>query len=148
MNNDHLEDVIDDFQGQFNRIENDYQLNVAIEAIKKAYNQHGTISVQIKTPDLRSMKQNNAIHLWFRLLAKKLANEGFTLNQIVKIPLVITPYDVKERMWKTVMQSHCQKKSTTKLTKKEVTEILDIIVLYLGETYGIECPPFPSYEES
>ena len=94
----------------------------------------------------RTLQQNKALHKWFKLLSDTLNEAGLdikaTLSQKIEHPW--TPSLVKELMWRPTMKSYIQKKSTTRMTTKDIDPILDIIIKYLGENHGLDTPNFPS----
>jgi len=103
-----------------------------------------------KAEKQRTEQQNKALHLFFRLLAEKLNEHGKDLATIlVKSPIDIpaTEKNVKEVIWRPIQEAMLGKKSTTILTTKEIDRIVDVICKFLGEM-KIECPTFPSVEDS
>jgi len=96
----------------------------------------------------RSISQNNAIHLFCSNLAKEFNDAGLDMKKVLK-PTVDIPWTtqtVKEYIWKGIQNAQLQKKSTTELTTKEVTEIYETINRHLGEKFELHVP-FPSIEE-
>lgn len=95
----------------------------------------------------RTPPQNNALHVYFRLLADELNNAGWdmkkTLKQSIDIPW--SEDRVKEFLWKPIQDAQLKKKSTTELTTTEVDKIYDTLNRHLGEKLGIFVR-FPSDE--
>lgn len=87
----------------------------------------------------RSYKQNNALHLYCQQLADELNNSGLDMKQVLKSSVDIpwTTETVKDYLWRPVQKQKTGKKSTTDLTKNEVSEIYEIINRYLGEKTGV-----------
>lgn len=96
----------------------------------------------------RTLRQNASLHLMFKQLADALNEAGLdvrtTLSEELEHPW--TPYLIKELIWRRVQKSMYGKKSTTQLETGEIDKIFEVIIRYLGETKGFECPPFPSIE--
>ena len=95
----------------------------------------------------RTIKQNSALHLYFRLLADALNDAGQdmrkTLRQDVNIPW--TPISVKENLWKPVLLAYKRKTSTTQMNTRDIDAIYDIINREIGGRTGVFVP-FPSIE--
>ena len=147
MMNNHLTESDKAFTGRYNRIEDDYQLKVAKESIDKAFEKNAWIEIQIRTPSTRTSKQNNALWLFCNQISDELNKNGLDMRDVLspKIFMEWTGDQVMQRIWKPVMKVHCNKTSTTRLEKKEVTEIADILTRHFGETHGIVVV-FPSDE--
>lgn len=99
----------------------------------------------IKNIDIRSLKQNNALHRYFSLVSIELNKRGHKIDpQNLNIDWSMTR--VKELIWKEFQKIVLQKDSTRLLTKKELTEIYDFVNQYLGETFGFNVE-FPNREQ-
>jgi hypothetical protein len=96
-------------------------------------------------PAGRSEKQNNAMHLWFRQIAEKLNDGGYhathPFNNEVEIPF--TEMLVKEMLYKPVIKAMYDKKSTSRLSGRELSEAAEVLVRWLAEHKGF-LVPFPS----
>lgn len=101
--------------------------------------------------DQRTIQQNKALHLWFRMLANTLNENGVDMATILSkfiIDIPATEHNIKEDIFKPVMFAMYGKRSTTNLLKKEeIDRLVDVICKFLGEM-KIECPVFPSIEEN
>ena len=99
--------------------------------------------------DMRTLQQNNALHLYFTQLSNALNEKGFTANQIIneEIEMFWTPVIIKE-LWRKVQKSMFGKRSTTKLKKiDEIGKIYDVFNKLISErTDGEVCIAFPSIE--
>ena len=95
----------------------------------------------------RTLRQNDAMHLWFEMLAKELNEAGLTMMKTLKAEAEIpwTAVTVKELMFRKMMVAMYQKDSTTKLTTKELTEVSETLTRYLAEKHGL-LVDFPSME--
>ena len=108
----------------------------------------GEWGVMIKIQDgQRSLKQNSAMHVYFNLLAKELNDAGLdmvaTLKPGTEIPW--TEHSVKTEIWGKVMQAMTGKTSTTKLERKEVSEIYEVVHRHMAQNHSVMVP-FPSSE--
>lgn len=94
----------------------------------------------------RTLRQSNAIHLYCQRVADALNVAGFEVltffRQGSRIPF--SKEIVKELMWKRVQEAQLGKKSTTQLTRGEVSKIYDVVNNGLAER-GIHVD-FPSQE--
>jgi len=101
----------------------------------------------------RTLQQNKALHLYFRLISDMFKENGIDARMFFKpeIEIPISPEMVKEQIWKPVMQLYLSKKSTTELNKNgDIDEIVDILNRHLSEKFGglgYEFVEFPSYEQ-
>tara|TARA_R100001369_G_scaffold38479_1_gene64237 strand:+ start:157 stop:576 length:420 start_codon:yes stop_codon:yes gene_type:complete len=105
------------------------------------------IEVELGKPQQRTSLQNNALHLYFRNASTSLNDAGFTvaktLNKGLEMPW--TEILFEQLIWKPVQLAQLGKKSTTQLTKHEVSNVYDIINLHLSTTRKIHIA-FPSRE--
>lgn len=95
----------------------------------------------------RTGKQNNALHLYFTLLADEMNSAGYDMKKVIRqeVDIPWNTYSVKEYLWRPVQEAQLGKKSTTKLTKDEIDKIYDTVNRVIGERTGIHVP-FPSIE--
>jgi len=98
----------------------------------------------------RTLLQNRALHLFFRLLADELNNAGLdmrkTLKQSIDIPW--TDKNIKEFIWRPIQEAMLLKKSTTEMNTGDMTKIWEVINKNIGEKFGVEVPPIPSQEQT
>ena len=98
----------------------------------------------------RTEQQNRAIHLYLSQVAKELRNQGQTMQNVVekitKVEIIPTTHNLKEIVWREIQKAHLGKDSTTFLTKQEVTEIYEIMSMWLAKHFEIDIP-FPVDEE-
>lgn len=96
----------------------------------------------------RSLKTNNALHLFFKHLADELNAAGLDMRTFLKPSYRISwsEHSVKEHIWRSVQQHLYGKKSTAELTQDEVRAVYEEINRIMGENWGIHVP-FPSEEE-
>jgi len=95
----------------------------------------------------RTLKQNAAIHVLFRDLAKCLNDGGFDMKATLK-PEVEIPWTeemVKEHLFKPVMKVMLGKDSTADATTTDYSAVYDVVARHLAQSLGITPPPFPSH---
>lgn len=101
-----------------------------------------------KEKKLRTKRQNNALHLFFTLLADELNNAGLDMKKTLK-PTVDIPWTgetIKEYIWRPIMEAQLKKSSTTEMTTKELDQVFETINRHMGEKFGIHVP-FPSIDD-
>jgi hypothetical protein len=102
-----------------------------------------------KLLNTRTTNQNRALHLFFKFVSVELNELGleFTYNGLTTKGLssIYTELIVKEFIWKPIQVSMFGFESTTKLTTKDMNDIIDVIVSYFGEK-GIDLQ-FPNIEK-
>lgn len=95
----------------------------------------------------RTIRQNKALHVYFKLLAKSLNDAGLDMKAVLKPEVEIpwSKHSVKEYLWRPVQNIQLGKKSTTQLTTVEIDIIFDTLNRHLSEKFGIQ-EDFPSIE--
>ena len=90
----------------------------------------------------RSMRQNNAMHLWFRQLAQELNDAGHTMPHPFdnEFELSFTELRVKEILFRPIIEAMYGKSSTSKLTAKELGNAAEELIRYLSEHKGVYVP--------
>lgn len=98
---------------------------------------------------IRTLPQNDSLHLWCEQVAKELNESGQTLQKVLAKTVEIdwTKDLVKTILWKSVQKAITQKESTTELSK--VGEI-DAVYEHLNRFLAQKCNgihiPFPNKE--
>ena len=95
------------------------------------------LNFKISEPDLRTIKQNSAMHKYFALLSAKLNEGGLSIVKTLKVDIEWTPTSVKDLLWRPIQISVLDKKSTTKLNRDEITKVYDVLNRALGEKLGM-----------
>jgi 6-pyruvoyl-tetrahydropterin synthase len=98
------------------------------------------------TDKQRTEQQNRALHLYLEMVARELRNQGQTMQDVVKkinkVEIVPTMANLKEIVWREIQKTLFDKESTTFLTKHEVTEVYEVMSMWLSKNFGIDIP-FP-----
>jgi len=94
----------------------------------------------------RSLSQNNALHLWFELIALEAERKGLTIDKWIKKPteLMITKSMLKDT-FRSMGKIMFKKDSTTELTREEFSEMIFLFDKSLLERLGIDIE-FPNME--
>jgi len=92
--------------------------------------------------EIRTKAQNDWIHPVFRQIAQECQGEGITQKILIKKLLVKGDYPVSEtfvkELFKSIMFAITGKKSTTKLDKKELSDLMDTFILAVDMRLGIK----------
>lgn len=102
---------------------------------------------EVKPDKQRTIKQNRALHLYFKLIADTLNDAGLDMRAVLK-PDVHIPWNmnsVKDYLWRPIQKIQLGKVSTTELTTKDIDVIFDTMNRHLAN-HGVH-EPFPSFEE-
>jgi hypothetical protein len=102
--------------------------------------------VDIKNMDIRTLKQNSALHKYFELVSRELNDRGLTVTKTIKADIVWSPASIKEVLWKPIQEAVLKKKSTAELNKSEIDSVYDVMNMALGQKFGIHVP-FPTIEK-
>jgi hypothetical protein len=96
----------------------------------------------------RTIRQNSALHKFYELLSVELNESGYDIRTTLKEDFEIpwTPALIKELLWRPLQKAMLRKRSTTRLTTKEIDKIYDVLNRHLGEKLGVYVA-FPSEEE-
>lgn len=95
----------------------------------------------------RTKKQNDSLHLYFEHLAQTLNDAGLDVRATLK-PEIDIPWSkvlIKELLWRPIQKIYLKKKSTTRLTKDEVSQVYKILDTHLRQKFGVMVD-FPSIE--
>ena len=107
------------------------------------------VDIDYSPEKVRTEKQQAAIEIYCRNLARVLCDAGLTMQvALTKIfkGLEVTPTQerVKEDMFKPVMGALYDKKSTTELKTHEVSGVVNNLNMAAARRLGVVPPPFPS----
>lgn len=100
----------------------------------------------------RTAKQNDALHLYFEMIAQALNGEGLDVRLVLNvisekgIDMIWSKELVKELLWRPIQKKWVGKHSTTELDSiGEITQIYDMLNKFLAENFFIS-PEFPSIQ--
>lgn len=109
-----------------------------------AQNKHIEITA---VDELRTTRQNSAMHKYYELLASELNESGLSMMKVLKKDAEIpwTPDSIKNFLWRPIQEAQTGKKSTTRLNTKEVSEVYETLNRHLGDKFSVHVP-FPTYD--
>jgi len=100
-----------------------------------------------KETNRRTIRQNNAMHLYFEMVADTCQENGIDARMFFK-PEVDIPMDAAmvKRAWKITQDGMLKKQSTTELTTTEVNKVYETFDRFLSQKLKIHVE-FPSIED-
>jgi len=99
--------------------------------------------VDIKNLDMRTSKQNSALHLWCNQIATLLNANSLYMVGVFGNKIDWTMDLVKTQIIKATIKKVFDIDSTTKLKRKELDSMIDFVTsAFAGK--GVEIPPFPN----
>ena len=95
----------------------------------------------------RTLSQNNALWMYFTLLAEALNDAGYDMKKTIRedIDIPWSKDTIHSNLWLPVQKAMLDKKSTTQLNTDEVTKVYDVICREIGGRTGVMVE-FPSIE--
>jgi len=100
--------------------------------------------VDVKNMDMRSLKQNSALHVWCTQIADTLNANNLYMTGLFNNDIMWTMELVKTQIIKGLIKQLFNIDSTTQLKRKEFDTLIDTITVIFGEKKGIAIPPFPA----
>ncbi len=122
-------------------VDTTHKLEGFVDFVKQSF-EDGKHHLYLIKDASRSVKQNNAMHVWFRQLAEELNNAGHTMPHPFDddFELSFTEIRVKEILFKPIIWAMYKKNSTAKLTTKELGDAAEELIRYLSENKGVYVP--------
>lgn len=109
---------------------------------------HTTFTL-ILDPKVRTEKQQAAIEVYCRELAKALNESGYDMRNFPWKEGATVPWtqaSVKDRLWRPIQEVMLDKKSTTKLDRAQVNQVYEVLARNMAERCGVSVE-FPHREE-
>ena len=132
--------------GQGWKVDSDHSLIQLMKHLQEVVKQGGSVSLSLKPKDKRTAAQNNALHLYFKLLADDLNEAGFdqlTFPWKEGAKLDWTAESVKEHLWKPIQNAMLKESQTSKMKKEDVDKVYQTLARALAEKTGVTTS-FPS----
>jgi hypothetical protein len=124
-------------------------LEDAQKALETAWLENRYLTVSIVVKKKRTLTQNSAMHLYFRMLADTLNDAGLDQRKTLK-PNVEIPWNetaIKELIWRPIQLAVVSKESSAELTTTEIQEVYEVLNRHLADRFGISLP-WPEREEN
>ena len=112
-----------------------------IEYLRKQFEEHKYLRVDVKTGKQRTNLQNSSMHLYWQWVSDTLQERGLTFKVFFKDGFEV-PWSkeiVGDHIWRPVQMAVCKQQSTTKPLTTDYPIIYDSINLKLSE-HGIHVP--------
>lgn len=131
-------------QGEFWEIKNEQSLKFLSDHIKSLYESKGLVTVKLKAGKTRTTLQNNALHVYCRLLSEKLNDGGLDLRKALKegVEVPWTTELVKQYLWKPIQEAITGNDSTAAATAEDYDKTHAVLSKHLSERFNIYVP-FP-----
>jgi hypothetical protein len=112
-----------------------------IDYLRKQFDKHKYLRVDVKSGKQRTNLQNASLHLYCQQVADTLNDNGITFTAFFRAGFEVpwTMEIVKENIWRPVQLAVCGKESTTKPYTGEYQQIFEPINLKLAN-WGIHVP--------
>jgi hypothetical protein len=120
------------------------QLEAFFINVQESFNKNKRLEFKTEAGN-RTLTQNKAMHLYFKLVSEALVSAGIDTTNFFKegYSLPFSEHIVKTELWYPLMRAITNKESTRGITTKEVTEIYEHLNAKLAE-HGVQHIPFPS----
>lgn len=132
-------------QGEFWVVNNKHSLQVFTKHIEHLYDTKGYVTLKWRTGKTRTHKQNNALHVYCRMLSEALNDAGYdmkkTLKQEAEIPW--TTELVKQYLWKPVQEVVTGTDSTSTAGTEDYDKVHQVLSKHLSEKFNVYIP-FPA----
>lgn len=132
-------------QGEFWVVNNKSSLQMFTKHIEHLYDTKGYVTLKWRTGKTRTHKQNNALHVYCRMLSEALNDAGYdmkkTLKQEAEIPW--TTELVKQYLWKPVQEAVTGADSTSTAGTEDYDKVHQVLSKHLSEKFNVYIP-FPA----
>ena len=102
---------------------------------------NGEYSLEIKKlPKTRTNPQNASLWLYLKNLAEELNNAGYEMVVKIVNKEVHIPWDkdsLKRVVWDGIMLKMFNKKSSTELTRSEISEVYEVMNRFTSNSFGV-----------
>ena len=129
--------------GQAWTVNSDDKRDQFLKYASELYEKHKYVTFEWKVGQPhRSVKQNNALHVYLRLLAEQLNNAGLDMRKVLKegIDIPWTEESVKNHLWRPIQKVVAGQDSTTEPTSSEFPVIYETLDRHLASKFGISIP--------
>jgi len=127
-------------------INNDSEMSKMFECIDivRELLSSGAVSISIvpvaqEAERKRTLKQNEALHKYFELLAIALNDAGLDMKKVLKAEIDIpwTKISVKDHLWRPIQKAMLDKHSTTEASTVDYTAIYETLNRHMSAKFGV-----------
>lgn len=126
-------------QGDFWVVDDRRSLEAFIKMMTQMYEEKKYLTLKIKGGKTRTSAQNNALHVYCRLLGEKLNDSGFDMKRIIKqeVDIPWSPSLVKEYLWKPIQKIVANEDSTAKVGSDDYHNTYSVLSRHLSDKFGV-----------
>lgn len=135
-------------RGEFWVVNSDKSLEMFVKHMTELYKEKKYVTIKWKAGKTRTTAQNNALHVYCRLLGEALNDAGLDMKAVMKPTHDIkwTTELVKEHLWKPMQKYVTDNESTSDASSEDYDLTHKHLSQILSEKFGVYVP-FPSRKE-
>jgi len=126
-------------QGDFWVVDDRRSLEAFIKMMTQMYEEKKYLTLKIKGGKTRTSAQNNALHVYCRLLGEKLNDSGYDMKRVIKqeVDIPWSPSLVKEYLWKPIQKIVANEDSTAKAGSDDYYKTYSVLSRHLSDKFGL-----------
>jgi len=126
-------------QGDFWVVADRRSLEAFIKMMTQMYEEKKYLTLKIKGGKTRTSAQNNALHVYCRLLGEKLNDSGYDMKRVIKqeVDIPWSPSLVKQYLWKPIQKIVANEDSTAKVGSDDYYNTYAVLSRHLSEKFGV-----------
>ena len=126
-------------QGDFWVVDDRRSLEAFIKMMTQMYEEKKYLTLKIKGGKTRTSAQNNALHVYCRLLGEKLNDSGYDMKRVIKqeVDIPWSPSLVKEYLWKPIQKIVANEDSTAKAGSDDYYKTYSVLSRQLSDKFGV-----------
>ena len=126
-----------------------FTLQAAQAELARQWNERKWLQISFNFDKFRTIPQNSSLHLYCAHLSIAFNDAGYDMTKVLShhadIPWDKKGINVKERVWRPVQETLCQKKSTAKLSTQECMQVYETVNRFTASRMGVSVD-WPSKE--
>ena len=130
-------------------INSTFTLQAAQAELARQWNERKWLQISFNFDKFRTIPQNSSLHLYCAHLSIAFNDAGYDMTKVLShhadIPWDKKGVNVKERVWRPVQETLCQKKSTAKLSTQECMQVYETVNRFTASRMGVSVD-WPSKE--
>ena len=130
-------------------INSEFTLQAAQAELARQWNEKKWLQISFNFDKFRTIPQNSSLHLYCAHLSIAFNDAGYDMTKVLShhadIPWDKKGINVKERVWRPVQETLCQKKSTAKLSTQECMQVYETVNRFTASRMGVSVD-WPSKE--
>jgi hypothetical protein len=130
-------------------INSEFTLQAAQAELAKQWHEKKWLQITFNFDKFRTLPQNSSLHLYCSNLSIAFNEAGYDMTKVLShhadIPWDEKGYNAKERVWRPVQETLCQKKSSAKLSTQECIQVYETVNRFTASRMGISVD-WPSKE--